>query len=712
MGLELARAFVTILADTSQVGPGIKRAKPKVQAATSELAAAASVAMKGALTAATVAAVVGGFTKMVRSGEEFNRKMRSSTAIMGDLSRAMSIQLRDASFKAARATQFSSAQAAESLFFLASAGLSAEQSIAAMPQVAQFAQAGMFDMATATDLATDAQSALGLTVKDAEQNLTNLTRVTDVLVGANTLANASVRQFAEAITNKAGTAARTVKKDIEELTAVLAVFADKGIKSAAAGNAINIVFRELQSRALQNATAFKHFNITVFDSEDRMRNMADIVEDLEKALSGMEAAQIKATLAQLGFMDRSQIFIQALIGSSAKIRELEERLREMERITKRVAAAQLTEWQKFTAEFEVLGAKVGSSFMRMWGPGITNATEGLGILSDTLGDASLGFAEMSDVLMDVLRIQTNFAGRNKEITKSLLEVMNVTRKVILPVYELGDAFQGLGVTKEEVEAFRKEVEKLAEELGVHLREGPVYRDIADEADKLFSLLRRSRTIDVFHYDEDFEPLIRRFSSIQDAFIAIRNAQEAAITPMEKYKQLIQDIANFERIGALTAAQAMRERKKAAEALAEVTGEAGKRREVEQERKRAIEDRKRGLEDLVERGRRITESLRTPVEESFARISELRDLFAKGVLGREAFRRGLVVERGRLEKGLRLEQAVTGRVGFADFGKQIQDAVLKRDDPQKGILKATEGAEKLLRDISKYLKNLRNVGMLK
>ena len=33
----------------------------------------------------------------------------------------------------------------------------------------------MFDMALATDLATDSQSALGLTVKDAEQNLTNLT---------------------------------------------------------------------------------------------------------------------------------------------------------------------------------------------------------------------------------------------------------------------------------------------------------------------------------------------------------------------------------------------------------------------------------------------------------------------------------------------------------------------------------------------------------
>eukprot|EP01050_Picozoa_sp_SAG11_P025964 SAG11_NODE_6048_length_1400_cov_0.771714_3_plen_204_part_01 len=103
-------------------------------------------------------------------------------------------------------TTFSAKETAESFFFLASAGLDAEQQIEALPQVAKFAQAGMFDMATATDLATDAQSALGLTVSDAQQNLTNLTRVTDVLVKANTLANASVQQFSEALTSKAGSA--------------------------------------------------------------------------------------------------------------------------------------------------------------------------------------------------------------------------------------------------------------------------------------------------------------------------------------------------------------------------------------------------------------------------------------------------------------------------------------------------------------------------
>ncbi len=62
------------------------------------------------------------------------------------------------------------------------------------------------------------QSALGLTVDNAEENLGNLTRVTDVLVKANTLANATVQQFSEALTNKAGAALRILNKDVEEGT--------------------------------------------------------------------------------------------------------------------------------------------------------------------------------------------------------------------------------------------------------------------------------------------------------------------------------------------------------------------------------------------------------------------------------------------------------------------------------------------------------------
>jgi peroxiredoxin len=163
----------------------------------------------GVALAAVGAAMIAIGVKSVQEFAKFDAALVKSTAIMGDLTEAMEKDMANAAREVAKVTTFSAEQAAESFFFLASAGLDAESSIKALPQVAAFAQAGMFDMALATDLLTDAQSALGLTIRDdAVKNMENMIKVSDVLVRANTLANASVEQFSVALTTKAGAALR------------------------------------------------------------------------------------------------------------------------------------------------------------------------------------------------------------------------------------------------------------------------------------------------------------------------------------------------------------------------------------------------------------------------------------------------------------------------------------------------------------------------
>jgi len=233
-------------------------------------------------------AAVGGIAAVsIKAFADFDSKLQQSVSIMGDVSDAMREDMSEAAREVAKTTTFSAEQAAESFFFLASAGLDAEQSIGALPAVAQFAQAGMFDMALATDLLTDAQSALGLVSSDTETNLQEMVRVSDVLVKANTMANASVQQFSEALTNRAGAALKAVGKDIEEGVAVLAAFADQGIKGAEAGTRFDMVRRDLQARAIRYAEAFESFNIQVFDQEGEMRNLGDIIGEVEDALCGL-----------------------------------------------------------------------------------------------------------------------------------------------------------------------------------------------------------------------------------------------------------------------------------------------------------------------------------------------------------------------------------------------------------------------------------------
>jgi len=172
-----------------------------------------TVAKIGAVAVGTV--LVKALSEATRQFIEFEDKLNQSLAIM-QTTEEQQRRMAQASRQVAIESRISASESAEAFFFLASAGLDAEQSISALPQVTKFAQAGMFDMALATDLATDSQSALGLTVKDAEQNLANLTRVTDVLVKANTLANASVQQFAEALTTKSGSALKILQTNLSK----------------------------------------------------------------------------------------------------------------------------------------------------------------------------------------------------------------------------------------------------------------------------------------------------------------------------------------------------------------------------------------------------------------------------------------------------------------------------------------------------------------
>jgi len=308
----------------------------------------------GKIVAGVGLAVAGLAVISVKAFAEFDAAMVKSTAIMGDVSDAMRNDMSAAAREVAKTTTFSAAQAAEAFFFLASAGLDAEQSIAALPKVAEFAQAGMFDMATATDLLTDAQSALGLSSDDAAENLANMANLSDILVKANTLANASVQQFSEALTNKAAASMRNLGIATEEGVAVLAVFADQGIKGSEAGTTFNATIRGMTQGVERNSAAFKEMGIEVFDAEGNFNSVANIIGNMEVAFNGLSTEQQRAKLSQLGYTEETLNGTLALLGNSAAISEYEASLISSGGTAEQVAANQLT---SFTAQLDLMKSK-------------------------------------------------------------------------------------------------------------------------------------------------------------------------------------------------------------------------------------------------------------------------------------------------------------------------------------------------------------------
>jgi len=202
---------------------------------------------------------------------------------------------------------------------------------------------------------------LGLSSKDVIENEKNLIRVSDVLVGANTLANASVLQFSEALTNKAAAAMVNLNIEVEEGVAVLAAYADKGIKGRLAGQRLTMMLNGLFAATRENKEAWDEAGISLFKADGSMREMADIIQDIEGHLGSMTVQQREAELAVLGFNIKTKDSILTLMGSSEKIREWTAAGKEMGGITKTVADKQM---EAFNAKMTVLknvviGAAIG-----------------------------------------------------------------------------------------------------------------------------------------------------------------------------------------------------------------------------------------------------------------------------------------------------------------------------------------------------------------
>jgi TP901 family phage tail tape measure protein len=286
---------------------------------------------------------------VTKFGADFEKSMQTSISIMGDVSAETRAQMEKTARSIATSTTVSANDAAKAYYFLSSAGYSAAASIGALPLVAKFAMAGQLGLEQATSLLADAQNSLGLKVDDNVKNTENLVRVTDVLSQANNLANGSVQDFSMALANKGGAAIKMLNKDIEEGVAVLAAYASVGVKGVEAGDKLNIVLRDLQTAAIKQKPAFAKAGIAVYDAAGNMRNMADIIGDLEKRFAGMSDEEKRTELMTLGFQDRSVAATMQLIGMSGAIRDYEVKLRSAAGVTNDVANKQMKNfWDQLT----------------------------------------------------------------------------------------------------------------------------------------------------------------------------------------------------------------------------------------------------------------------------------------------------------------------------------------------------------------------------
>lgn len=225
----------------------------------------------------------------VDTGSSFEAAMSQVAATMGmttdevDNGCEAYTLLANAAEESGKATMFSASESAQALNYLALAGYDAEKSAATLPKTLDLAAAGGLDLAYATDLVTDSMAALGLETDQLDTYIDEMARTSQK-------SNTSVAQLGEATLVCAGTVSLT-NQSLETMNTELGILANNGYKGAEGGTHLRNILISLSAPTDKAAIALNDLGIAVSDSQGNMRDLNDIMIDLNAAMAGMSSTE-------------------------------------------------------------------------------------------------------------------------------------------------------------------------------------------------------------------------------------------------------------------------------------------------------------------------------------------------------------------------------------------------------------------------------------
>lgn len=295
-----------------------------------------------------------------------------------------------------KSTMFSASQSAEALNYLALAGYDAEKAAATLPKVLNLAAAGGLDLAYASDLVTDSMAALGLETSELDNYI-------DEMAKTSQKSNTSVAQLGEATLVCAGTVSLT-GQSLETMNTALGVMANNGLKGAEGGTHLRNVLLSLSAPTDSASAAIKSLGLQVYDSEGNMRDLNDIITDMNSLMSDMTQEK-KTNLIKTIFNKTDVAAVNALLKSTngeygtlnAQIKDCSGAAQAMADTLNDNLKGKVTILQ---SALEGLGITAYDLFDDEMKEAVDSATDAVGRLQSEIDDGELGVSlrDMSEAL--------------------------------------------------------------------------------------------------------------------------------------------------------------------------------------------------------------------------------------------------------------------------------------------------------------------------
>lgn len=327
----------------------------------------------------------------------------------------------------------SAAGAAAAMTEMAKAGLSVEQSMAAAKGVLQLAKAATVDEATAAQMTAAALNAFSLSGDQA-------VRVADLLAAAANSSMGEITDMGFAMSQSAPIFA-SAGVSIEDLTASIAMLANKGIHGSDAGTSLKTMLMSLQAPTGAAKDALDGLGVSIFNTDGSMRGYRDIVAGMSSALAPLTDAQRAQAIETIFGSDAARaaniIFGQGVEAFDAS----------REAVTKQGAAAEVAgaKAQGLSGAIEGVKSQLETmaisiydevspaleTLVRGFGSSVEGASNWasdiggkLGFAASMMNDSGMSFQDSVRVAFGADSAVTAFANKLVEVRDKLLEVWN------------------------------------------------------------------------------------------------------------------------------------------------------------------------------------------------------------------------------------------------------------------------------------------------
>lgn len=201
-------------------------------------------------------------------------------------------RMEDAARQMGAKTSKTAAEAANALNYMSLAGWSVDDSLKGLEPVLRLAEASGMDLAQCSDAVTDSLSALSLTADD-------MPRYLDVACRAQQKSNQTASMLMEAY-KSCGGVMKGLNVPLEESATALGVLANRGIKSAEAGNSLSSLMVNLTTGTGAAGKKLEEIGVSAFDSQGKFIGLQNTLLKLNEATKNMSEEERNATMAAIG----------------------------------------------------------------------------------------------------------------------------------------------------------------------------------------------------------------------------------------------------------------------------------------------------------------------------------------------------------------------------------------------------------------------------